>query len=30
MTTTLSNTHVTDIVPEFIHDEDTGCEVSQA
>ena len=30
MTTTLSSTHVTDIVPEFVHYEDTGCEVSQA
>ena len=30
MTTTLSSTQITDIVPEFIHYEDTGCEVSQA
>ncbi|MEE2880527.1 MAG: transposase family protein [Chloroflexota bacterium] len=30
MTTKFYSPHTTDIVPEFIHYEDTGCEVSQA
>ena len=30
MTTIFSSPHIADIVPEFIHYEDTGCEVSQA
>ena len=30
MTTIFSSPHITDIVPEFIHYDDTGCEVSQA
>jgi len=30
MTSIFSSPHIADIVPEFIHYEDTGCEVSQA
>ena len=30
MTTKFYSPNTTDIVPEFIHYEDTGCEVSQA